>query len=109
MGEMKKGINRAKQFMPFASLRGYYDLILEREKILEPKVELSEEEIYKNSNIIKNLKKGDYVKILLYENNGYITKEGIVTALNIELHKIEVLKKVIEFHNIYSIEVININ
>lgn len=107
MEEMKKSINRAKQFMPFASLKGYYDLIIEREKIIEPKRELSEEKIEKISIIINSLKKGDYVRVKFYKNDGYITKEGIVSNLNIELHKIEVLKQVIEFENIYDIKILN--
>lgn len=107
MEEIKKSINRAKQFMPFASLKGYYDLIIEREKIIEPKRELSEEKIEKISIIINSLKKGDYVRVKFYKNDGYITKEGIVSNLNIELHKIEVLKQVIEFENIYDIKILN--
>ena len=34
---------RAKQFMPFASLKGYGDLVRSREAVLIPKPELSEE------------------------------------------------------------------
>ena len=30
---------RAAQFMPFAALKGYYDLIRERERVAEPKRE----------------------------------------------------------------------
>ena len=34
---------RAKQFMPFAALRGYEIALKEREKIVVPKMELSED------------------------------------------------------------------
>ncbi len=105
--EEKKSINRAKQFMPFASLKGYYDLILEREKIIEPKGELSEEKIQKISKTLNFIKKGTYVKVKFYENNGYVTKEGIVSNLNIELHKIQVLKQVIKFEDIYDITILD--
>ena len=34
---------RAKQFMPFAALKGYPDALRKKEKIIVPKMELSEE------------------------------------------------------------------
>ena len=34
---------RAKQFMPFAALKGYEEALREKEKVMVPKVELSEE------------------------------------------------------------------
>ena len=34
---------RARQFAPFAALRGYYDLVRERERVVEPRREMSEE------------------------------------------------------------------
>ena len=37
--------DRAKQFMPFAALRGYEDALREREKIVVEKIELSDGEL----------------------------------------------------------------
>ena len=37
-------LNRAKQFMPFAALRGYDDVISEKQVICEPKIELGDEQ-----------------------------------------------------------------
>ena len=34
---------RAKQFMPFAALKGYPDALRKKEKVIVPKMELSEE------------------------------------------------------------------
>lgn len=34
---------RAKQFMPFAALKGYPDALRKKEKIVVPKMELSED------------------------------------------------------------------
>ena len=38
-------IERAKQFLPFNALRGYYTLIKEKEKIIQDKKTLSEDEL----------------------------------------------------------------
>lgn len=99
-----KNINRAKQFMPFASLKGYYDLILEREKIIEPKKKLTYEMKENLSRIIISLKKSDFIKIKFYEDTGYVIKEGVITDLNIDLKTIKILKKQIKFEDIFSIE-----
>ena len=34
-----KKADRARQFMPFAALTGYYEVIKQREKIIEPRKE----------------------------------------------------------------------
>ena len=40
-----KRADRARQFMPFAALTGYYEIIKERERVAVPRRELSEEEL----------------------------------------------------------------
>ena len=35
---------RARQFLPFNALTGYYQMILKRQRVTEPKKELSEDE-----------------------------------------------------------------
>ena len=42
--ESRRHADRARQFMPFASLRGYYDFIREQERVKEPRRELSEDD-----------------------------------------------------------------
>ena len=42
--EPRRHADRAAQFMPFAALTGYYDLVRERERVSEPRREPSEEE-----------------------------------------------------------------
>ena len=49
--------DRARQFMPFAALRGYYDKIREQQRIKEPKRELSETEAERLSYKLNQLKK----------------------------------------------------
>ena len=56
---------RAKQFMPFASLKGYFDLIREEQRIKEPKKSLSEEGATVLSFKLNQVKKGMLVKIII--------------------------------------------
>ena len=49
-------IDRAKQFMPFASLRGFDQMVKEKEKVLIEKRELSEGESRELSEKLSSLK-----------------------------------------------------
>ena len=94
---------RAKQFMPFAALTGYYDIIKECEIIPSQRKELLEEQAQKLNDIITQLKKGDYVLITYYKQNGYAKLRGTVTFIDKALGKISVIKTAINFADIYDI------
>ena len=53
-----KKADRARQFMPFAALTGYYEVIKQREKIIEPRKELSEDEAEILSSKLGSVQKG---------------------------------------------------
>lgn len=46
---------RARQFLPFNALTGYYQMIMEKQRVSESKKELSEDEATVLSNKLKNL------------------------------------------------------
>ena len=95
---------RAKQFMPFSPLRGYDDELKGKEKVVSPKKELTEEESIILSETVKGLKKGDVVRIVYYDADGYVEKTGAVYAVDTVLGSISVIKDRIAFSEIYSIE-----
>ena len=82
MAEKMSNIDRAKQFLPFNSLRGFYDLVRKKEKIIIPKKTLSCDEIEKLSFGYNQLKVGKMVKIKYYENNGYVEFEGMIANID---------------------------
>ena len=53
--------DRARQFMPFAALRGYYDLVHAKEVVPEPRRPLADDEARALDGIIANLVRGDVV------------------------------------------------
>lgn len=95
--------DRAKQFMPFASLRGYYNLVRESELIKVPKKELSETEAEKISYKLNQVKKGSMVKIIFYNNETYNTIEGIVSKIDKNLKYLNIVKTKINFDDITDI------
>lgn len=100
----KKIIKRAKQFMPFSPLKGYYDLILAKQQIKSDKIELLEDYLAILNENLSQLKKGDMVKITYYENNMYITTTGMLSIKDDVYKYIKLIKKKINYDDIYNIE-----
>jgi uncharacterized protein YtpQ (UPF0354 family) len=98
--------DRAKIFLPFNGLRGYYDLILKVDKIKEPKRELSEDELDNLSNIFNKLKKRMIVKITYYLDDGYVNIEGMISKINITKRIITIVKTNISFDDILDVSII---
>ena len=97
--------DRAKQFLPFNSLRGYYDLIREKEKTVTPKRELSDYDLEKLSNKINMLEKNMMVKITYYDIDSYKTIEGILTKIDINNKFLVIVKTIISFNDISDINI----
>ena len=72
--------NRAAQFMPFAALTGYYELVRKQEITVEPKRELTEEKALVLSKKLEGLKRGDLVRVTYYDTYGYRSRTGILDA-----------------------------
>ena len=96
--------DRARQFMPFAALRGYYDKIREQQRIKEPKRELSETEAERLSYKLNQLKKGQMVEITHYNNDAYEKIEGLISNFDDTFKKITIVKTVISFDDILDID-----
>lgn len=100
-------LNRAKQFMPFAALRGYGSCIDEKNAVKEPRREYDEDRQDMLSRKICALKKGGMIKAEYYSEaaGGYITKEGLVSAVNIPFRELWIVRCRISFDDIWDIEI----
>ena len=97
---------RARQFMPFAALSGFYTLIREQERITEPKRTLPEEETDRIARILSQVTKGSMVKVTYYDKDAYLTRQGMVSAFSETFHTFTVVKTPIAFKDILDIEII---
>lgn len=102
---MEEKSDRAKQFMPFAALTGFYDLVEEREHIAELRRERSDEENRILNERILSLKKGMFVKIKYYLTDSYKTVEGRILQTDFIFRNLTVNKTRILFDDIYEIEI----
>ena len=104
---------RAKQFMPFAALKGYYEVINDRQTIREDKKELSDDECKVLSEKLTHVKKGSMVKVTYYqygsnekshEKKGrYVTVEGMVWDIDEVSRVLTVVRTKIMFDDILDI------
>ena len=103
MEKMSKA-DRAKQFLPFNSLRGYYDLIREKEKIKVERRILSDDDLEAISNKLHEINKNMMIKVTYYDFDSYRTINGIVSKIDLELKYLVIVKTKISFNDITEIE-----
>lgn len=96
-------VRRAKQFMPFASLKGYYDYIKEQERIKEPRKELSEDQAEELSAALSSLSIGDMVKVTHYCTDHYETTQGVLTELDKTFRYLVIVSRKIWIDDIVSV------
>ncbi len=96
--------DRARQFMPFAALRGYYDLVRMQERRVEPRHELTEEEARELSTRVVCLRKGDMVRVVYYNVDAYEELTGVLTGVDTTFRTLTVVRRKIAFDDIRSIE-----
>lgn len=94
---------QARQFLPFNALTGYYRMILERQRVSEPKKELSEDETEALSEKLKNLQRHDLVSVTYYDKDAYITKTGLITDIDLTFRTLTVVKTKIAFQDIFDV------
>ena len=95
--------DRAKQFLPFNSLRGYYDLIKEKERIITPKRELSDYDIELLNEKLKQIEKNMIIKVTYYDIDSYKTINGIVSKIDFNSNSLMIVKTLISFNDISDI------
>lgn len=94
---------RAKQFMPFAALKGYPDALRKKEKIIVPKMELSEEYKEELDRKLKQVQKNDMITVVYYEKNEYLKKTGMVSRIDETARVLKIVNTKIPFESIFEI------
>ena len=100
----RPGADRAVQFMPFASLRGYYDKIREQERLKEPRRELSDDEAEELSAVLNRVKRGTMLRVVYYDRDFYNTVEGMVSEFDPMFRRLKIVRREILFDDIFRAE-----
>ena len=95
--------DRAKQFMPFAALKGYDDALRAKEKIVVDKKTLSPEKLDEIDNKMHQIKIGMVISVIYYFENQYIKKTGMVAKIDATSRFIQIVNTKIYFDDIYDV------
>lgn len=93
-------MDRAKQFAPFASLRGYEDEVRKKRFVAAEKRELTEEEMVALNENVSAIKKGDLVETEYYRAGGYEKMQGAITEIDFAMRFIRIVKTQISFDDL---------
>lgn len=100
--------NRAKQFMPFAALKGYEEALRAKERIVVEKIELSEDRKEELDFKLHQIQKRDMITVVYFDKDEYVRLEGMVSRLDVDARILKVVNTKIDFDNIYELEGNNI-
>ncbi|MCH5259007.1 MAG: YolD-like family protein [Lachnospiraceae bacterium] len=95
--------DRAKQFMPFAALKGLPDALAAKEKITVPKVELSEEMAEELDRKMHMLTKGIITSVVYFHRDEYIKITGMVARIDETGRLLQIVNTKIPFDDILKI------
>lgn len=96
--------DRAKQFMPFAALKGYETALRAKERILVPKIELSEEMAEELDRKLRSIRKKDVVRVVYFEKGEYLKLTGMVSGIDKDAGVIKIVNKKIPFADLYDLQ-----
>lgn len=94
---------RAKQFMPFAALKGYPEALRRKEKIVVEKKELSEEYKEELDKRLRQVKKNDMITVVYYQNQEYIQLSGRVSRIDETAGILKIVNTKISFEDLLDV------
>jgi hypothetical protein len=95
--------DRAKQFMPFAALKGYEEALRKKEKITVPKIILTEDSQEILNSKLQQVKIGDIITAVYYKDGEYIELTGMVSKIDTTFRFIKIVNTTIPLDELYDI------
>ena len=97
-------LQRAKQFAPFQSLKGFEDALKEKEKIYLSKKDVTVDKEIKINHILNNLKKDEKITVTYFNNGDYISIKGLFKRIDIYNQTITVDECKIPINDIWDLD-----
>lgn len=95
--------NRAKQFMPFDALKGLREALAEKERIIVPKHDMSEEQKEEINLKLSQVRKRDVITVEFFKIIEYVQLTGIVEQVDDINRKLVVVNTNIPFEDISNL------
>ena len=97
--------DRAKQFMPFAALKGLPDALAAKEKIVVSKIELSPEMAEELDLKMHLLERGRIATVVYFYKDEYIKISGMVARIDETSRILQIVNTKIPFDDILDIDI----
>lgn len=97
---------RAKQFMPFAALKGYPEALRKKEKIVVPKMQLTEDYAEELDRKLREVRPGDMVTAVYFCKDEYLQVTGMVSGLDVSSRILRIVNTKIPLDDLYDIELV---
>lgn len=98
--------DRAKQFMPFAALKGYEEALRQRENSAEPRIVPGEDRAEELDRKLRSLSEGSFIRVRHYRRRCYVTTEGVVDSIMDYKRKLRIGSEEIKYSDIVELEII---
>lgn len=94
---------RAKQFLPFAALKGYPAALRRKEKIIVPKVEFSEDYQEQLDGKLRQIRVQDVVTAVYFREGEYLKVTGMVSRIERTARVLKIVNTKIPFDDLYDV------
>lgn len=96
--------NRAKQFIPFDALKGFREALAEKERIIVPKRDLSEEQKEILNRKLNQVQKNDMITVEYFNDGEYVQVTGRVSRLDATSRVLKIVNTKINFEDISDLQ-----
>lgn len=96
--------DRAKQFMPFAALKGLPEALAAKEKIVVPKIEMSPEMAAELDLKMHLIEKGKMATVVYFHEGEYIQTTGMVARIDPTCRLLQIVSTKITFEDILDVK-----
>ena len=92
--------------MPFAALRGYYNLVRAKEVVPEPRQPLTDDDSRALDETVAALIRGDVVRAVYYRDGAYREATGAVSQVDTIYRDLWIVRDRIPFAELCAVEVL---
>lgn len=96
--------DRAKQFMPFAALKGYPEALRRKERVTVPKIQLTEDYAEELDRRLQQIRIGDIVTAVWFSKGEYLKSTGMVAKIDKASRLIQIAGTKISLEDLYDIK-----
>lgn len=101
---MMDRIQRAHIFSAFDALKGFREMLKEKERVIVSKRMLSEDDLEVLNQKVHAIEKGMMITLIYFDNGDYVQRTGRVVKVNFDEQYIQIIKSKIPFKSIVDIQ-----